>query len=75
MGMAGVLDIPELLEAILLHLPTRDLLLSQGVSRHWKEIVDESIALQRALFFEPDKGLPLVLATGGMLRTMRISAW
>ena len=46
-----VLTLPELLEAILLELPTRELLLSQKVSRTWKQLIDGSPAIQKALFF------------------------
>lgn len=50
---AQVLSTPELLEAILLHLPMQDLLLSQRVNKKFKGVIDGSIHLQRALFFEP----------------------
>lgn len=43
----------ELLEAILLELPMRDLLMSQKVSKHWKAVWDGSVRIQRALYFVP----------------------
>ena len=45
--------IPELLEAILLHLTTRDLLLSQRVAKTWKPTISASRLLRQALFLEP----------------------
>lgn len=52
-----VLETAELLENILLHLPTRDLLLAQRTCRQWEKLIDGSIHCQRALFFvaAPDK--------------------
>ncbi|KAK5124439.1 hypothetical protein LTR85_001656 [Meristemomyces frigidus] len=46
-------DTAELLEAILLHLPTKRLLLSQRVCRTWHDMITSSIHLRRALFLEP----------------------
>ena len=43
----------ELLETILLSLPMKDLLLSQGVSKSWRALTFSSIRLRRALFLEP----------------------
>ncbi|KAI0025777.1 hypothetical protein F4780DRAFT_225815 [Xylariomycetidae sp. FL0641] len=49
------INIPELLEAILLKLDIRTLLVSaQRVNRYWHGLVSESPDLQRALFFRPD---------------------
>ena len=48
-----VFAIPELLEAILLHLSTRDLLLSQRVAKTWKTTIDGSHLLRQALFLDP----------------------
>ena len=45
--------IPELLEAILLHLTTRDLLLSQRVAKNWKSTIEASRLLRQALFLDP----------------------
>lgn len=47
-----VFAIPELLESILLLLPTEDLLISQRVSRTWKTTIDGSKRLRQALFVE-----------------------
>ena len=38
---------------ILYMLPTRDLLLAQGVNREWKGVITSSRKLRRALFLEP----------------------
>ncbi|KAK4953338.1 hypothetical protein LTR10_009047 [Elasticomyces elasticus] len=48
-----VLNLPELLEIILLELPTRDLLLAQRVCITWKAAITSSPNIQRALFFRP----------------------
>lgn len=50
---AKVLAIPELLEAVLLELPPRDLLLSQRVNKTFRDVIDDSIYIQRKLFFKP----------------------
>ncbi|KAK5744949.1 hypothetical protein LTR17_001700 [Elasticomyces elasticus] len=52
MAVHEVLDLPELLESILLNLPIQDLLFSQKVCRRWKAAVDSS-PIQKALFFIP----------------------
>ena len=43
----------ELLEACLLHLPAKDLLLSQSVCHRFRNIVAYSKPIRRALFLEP----------------------
>ena len=48
-----VLGTPELLEAILLRLPTQDLLLSQRVNKQFKDTITQSMRLQQALFLAP----------------------
>jgi hypothetical protein len=48
-----VFDIYELLEAILLYLPMRDILLAQRVNRRWRATIESSKPLQRALYFLP----------------------
>lgn len=48
-----VLGTTELLEAILLHLDTKTLLLSQRVSKAFKETIITSLPLQQALFLKP----------------------
>ena len=50
---AIVLGLPELLESILLQLPTRDLLVLQRVARLWKITVEQSSVLRQTLFLEP----------------------
>ncbi|TKA47260.1 hypothetical protein B0A54_02738 [Friedmanniomyces endolithicus] len=52
-----VLQLPELLELVLLHLSQKDLLLSQRVSRSFRSTINHSIILQRALFLAPDWNL------------------
>jgi hypothetical protein len=47
------LEIVELLEHILLHLPQRDLLLAQRVCRRWHAVINASKHIQRALYFLP----------------------
>ena len=54
-----VLDIIELLECVLLNLPTQDLLFAQQVSKQWHMTIASSRKLQQALFFEPIPGGPL----------------
>lgn len=48
-----VLSTPELLAEILSWLDMRTLLLSQRVSRQWRDLIAGTPALQRALFIEP----------------------
>lgn len=48
-----VLELPELLERILLLVPMRDLLFSQRVSKFWQALIGNSLPLQQALFFKP----------------------
>ena len=50
MGGNKVFDTVELLEAILLQLPCKDVLLAQRVSRTWQSIIHGSVKLQKALF-------------------------
>jgi len=49
----------ELLEAILLHFPMRDLLQFQRVARQWYAVIKTSKKLQRALFLLLGPGKPL----------------
>ncbi|RYP10631.1 hypothetical protein DL765_008056 [Monosporascus sp. GIB2] len=51
--METTLSIPELLVQILSELDLRTLLLSQRVSKHWRDTIARAPELQRALFFEP----------------------
>ncbi|KAK5687079.1 hypothetical protein LTS10_001216 [Elasticomyces elasticus] len=53
MAANRVLQLPELVEPILLSLSTRDLLFAQKVCMTWKATIDTSHAIQKALFFMP----------------------
>ena len=48
-----VFALPELLEAILLELPVKKLLLVQRVSKHWQTTIKASVSIQQALFYTP----------------------
>ena len=50
---AGVVDVTEFLENILLHLDLRTLLCSKRVSRHFRDVIIGSSKIRRALFLEP----------------------
>jgi hypothetical protein len=52
-AMEKVFSAVELLETILLHLDHRDLLLSQLIGSHFKNVVSQSHAIQQKLFFTP----------------------
>ncbi|KAK4965373.1 hypothetical protein LTR42_012129 [Elasticomyces elasticus] len=62
MAAQQVLDLPELLESILLILPMRDLLLAQRVSKTFQQVILSSPHIQRALFFAPGKGADVNLS-------------
>lgn len=64
-----VLDIAELLETILLHLPLQDLLLSQRVCKTWKGMFDRSHRIQKALFLKPVSDIRVSLAETYFTRT------
>ena len=49
----AVFDTAELLEEILLAMPIEDLLRAQAVSSTWKAAMNNSVRIQRALFFRP----------------------
>jgi hypothetical protein len=50
----AVFSIPELLEAVLLHVDQTTLLVTaQRVSKHWLGVITASTRLQQALFFKP----------------------
>ncbi|KAK5709529.1 hypothetical protein LTR17_019683 [Elasticomyces elasticus] len=53
MAANRVLMLPELLEIILLDLPTRDLLFAQKVCRTWKQVIDTTKSIQKALYLMP----------------------
>ncbi|KUI71866.1 hypothetical protein VM1G_08077 [Cytospora mali] len=44
---------PDIFEVVFLHLPQRDLLHAQRVSRHWSDFIAQSPALQQKLFLKP----------------------
>jgi hypothetical protein len=46
------LDIIELLEAVLLKLPLKDLIFAQKICKHFKRVIETSASLQKALFFQ-----------------------
>ncbi|KAK5699477.1 hypothetical protein LTR97_005605 [Elasticomyces elasticus] len=50
-----VLDLPELLENILIQLPIRDLLFAQKVCKDWQQAIAASPKIQEALFFRQDR--------------------
>ncbi|KAI5363993.1 Putative F-box domain-containing protein [Septoria linicola] len=56
---SSVFNIVELLEQILLHLPMRDLLLSQRVCRRWRALSRDSVQIRRALFLVPSQYGPV----------------
>lgn len=47
------MKITELVEKIVLQLPTQDLLLSQRVCKQWRALALMSPSIRRALFLEP----------------------
>lgn len=54
MAAAKAFHVRELLEAILLELPTKDMFYVKAVSKSWKEAIGSSIRLQRAMHLVPD---------------------
>lgn len=52
---SNVLNTFELLEAIILQLPSKDVLLLQRVSKTWRSIIARNKTLQKALFFVPSQ--------------------
>ncbi|KAI7708483.1 hypothetical protein KC353_g11006 [Hortaea werneckii] len=58
------LGTPELLEAILYHLPLQDLLRAQSVCKAWQTVIDRSKKLQRALYLEPVFWDPVTFCEG-----------
>ncbi|KAF7188677.1 hypothetical protein HII31_09929 [Pseudocercospora fuligena] len=48
-----VCNITELLEAILLQLPTHDLLFAQHVCKQWQAVIGASVSIKKALFLTP----------------------
>lgn len=54
----------ELLEAILIHLPPKDVLVVQRVSKAWQGTIKGSLLLQRALFYVPTQLDMVTVGTG-----------
>ncbi|KAI7485153.1 hypothetical protein KC357_g3009 [Hortaea werneckii] len=52
-AVAKVFTTVELLEAVLLELPMKDLFRTQQVRKHWKQVIAGSNAIQKALFMRP----------------------
>lgn len=52
-SLSLVLDLPELLELILLNLPLPDLLSASLVCHNWKQLIEDSCRIQQALFLRP----------------------
>ena len=67
MHTAQVFDTVELLESILVKLPTRDLLFAQRVCKRWQDTIQDSCVLRRALFLEPMRTGLLYCHFGGPL--------
>lgn len=59
-----VLNTTELLEQILLGVDNKTLLLSQRVSKTFKDTIDRSVKLQRALFFQQDPEIQQAVERG-----------
>lgn len=57
----------ELLEQVLLHLPVKDLLLSQRVAKGWRDLVQRSGRIRRALFLDDSFSTGTVLDEKTML--------
>jgi len=52
MASGAVFGTYELLERILLHLPVKDLVLSQRVTKGWRDLVQRSHGIRQALFLD-----------------------
>ncbi|KAK5125826.1 hypothetical protein LTR85_012102 [Meristemomyces frigidus] len=65
-----VLSITELSEGVLLALPMKDLLFAQKVCKHWKDVIDNSDMIQKALFFKHG-----VAADAAADATIRTGSW
>ena len=72
-AFAALMNTAELLEHLLLHVPARDLLVSQRVCRHFRDIVVTSKKLRRHLLLLP----PVTAAHGkwGVVETSAPWAW
>lgn len=49
----GVLELPELLELIILELPIVDIMATARVNRRWSDIIEASTKIQQKLFLRP----------------------
>ena len=54
MASERVFGIPVLFEAILLQLPSKDLLMAQNVCKTWLHYIENSTPILRALFLKPE---------------------
>lgn len=54
----AVLATTELFEQILSHFDIKELVLLRRVSRHWSDVMQESLVLQRIMFLAPEPKLP-----------------
>ena len=68
--MDKVFSTVELLEAILLRVPQRDLLLSQAVCQMFRDTIKGSIKLQQMLFFAPETALDSTKPTEGRVNDL-----
>ncbi|KAK4899013.1 hypothetical protein LTR27_003745 [Elasticomyces elasticus] len=70
------LDIPELLENILMNLPLRDILFSQRVCRMWQESIKQSPNIQEVLFLRTTSESRLTLHYAqGVRKTYGVGHW
>ncbi|KAK5738216.1 hypothetical protein LTS12_025661 [Elasticomyces elasticus] len=65
----------ELLEHILIHVPARDVLLSQRVSQQWQAVTTGSLSLQRLLLFVGDAAEPAQWAKEHLGASTSQRAW
>lgn len=72
---AKTLDITELLERILLHLPLKDLLLAQRVSKGWRDLIQDSQRTKQALFLQGTSDISIVYDQGQLRDTSLKPAW
>ena len=69
-----VLLIPELLEAIILELPIRDIFRAQSVSTIWHDVIGTSPTIQEKLFIKPSSA-PVVPTGPKRTSTCTLLAW
>ncbi|TKA70606.1 hypothetical protein B0A55_06712 [Friedmanniomyces simplex] len=68
-------DTVELLETIILHLPLRDILVLQRVSKQWQAVIQGSRKVKRALFLEPSGDVKLKTYKTPEWRTTQGRIW